>query len=331
MPPSTRESETLAPRGARRSLRRRLAPPTLVLAYHRVVPSIGADVNQLCVSAENFAEHLRWLRAACRLIGPREFLGQLGRGPLAGVALDGGRPRVLVTFDDGYADNVLHALPILTENGAQAILFATSGAVGSTEAFWWDALEQIVYRGHPSASGWRLADVAIPADLPPAEAYTALHRLVLPLDSQSRAAALADLADQAGVTTRADEHSRPVTRDELLAWAAAGCDIGAHTRTHVQLSAQRDDQVTLEISGARRDLQQLTGLAIDTLAYPFGTGGDFDERAEAAARAAGYRCAFANRAGNARWARNRYALPRYLVRNWSGQEFAARFMTWCPP
>ena len=331
MPASSRESETLAPRGARRSLRRRLAPPTLVLAYHRVVPSIREDVNQLCVSVENFAEHLRWLRAVCRVIGPREFLGQLGRGSLAGVALDGGRPRVLMTFDDGYADNVHHALPVLTESEAQAILFVTSGAVDSTEAFWWDALEQIVYRGRPPPSGWWLADVAVPADLPPAEAYRALHRLVLPLDAPSRAAALAQLADQAGVTPHADEESRPVTRRELLAWAAAGCDVGAHTRTHVQLSAQRDYQVVAEVVGARRDLQQLTGLTIDTLAYPFGTGGDFDERAEAAARAAGYRCAFANRAGNARWARNRYALPRYLVRNWSGPEFAARFMTWCPP
>jgi peptidoglycan/xylan/chitin deacetylase (PgdA/CDA1 family) len=325
------EAAAAAPRPARRSWRRRLAPPTLVLAYHRVTPLAGRDRNQLCVSPVRFAAQLRWLRANCRVLSETEFLAQLDWTLPGAALLDGGRPRVLITFDDGYADNVHHALPALVAQNASATLFVTSGLVGGAAPFWWDALEQAVFDGAAPAAGWSpWPGETIPAADAAEQTYTHLHRLLLPLASGERDAALARLAAQAGVRPTCDEDSRPVTRAELGRWSAAGGAIGAHTRTHVQLAAQRDDVVVAEIAGARRELQDLTGQAIATLAYPFGTGGDFDGRAEAAARAAGYRCAFANRVGNVRWARNRFALPRCLVRDWPADEFAARFRAWCP-
>src|SRR5512139_2209114 len=100
----------------RARVKRTLAPPTIVLLYHRVLPQPGRDINLLVTRTEHFAAQMAWLREYCRPLTLDEFLDQFERPARTRVALDGGKPRVLVTFDDGYADNLHYALPILAEH-----------------------------------------------------------------------------------------------------------------------------------------------------------------------------------------------------------------------
>jgi peptidoglycan/xylan/chitin deacetylase (PgdA/CDA1 family) len=72
---------------------------TLILCYHRVAEGVE-DPFYLCVSPGNFAAHLEEMSRA------RE------PSTLADVAVPSRRPRVVVTFDDGYRDNLTNALPI---------------------------------------------------------------------------------------------------------------------------------------------------------------------------------------------------------------------------
>ena len=60
-------------------------------------------------------------------------------------SLKGGRipPRaVVVTFDDGYADNLHHGRPILEEFQIPATVFVVTGYMG--KKFWWDELAIIL-------------------------------------------------------------------------------------------------------------------------------------------------------------------------------------------
>jgi len=54
------------------------------------------------------------------------------------------RPLVCVTFDDGYLDNYLYAVPILLKHGLPASFFVATGIVGTERAFPHD-----VQRGNP--------------------------------------------------------------------------------------------------------------------------------------------------------------------------------------
>lgn len=314
--------------GAR--LRRVLAPPTIVLLYHRVAPQTGRDHNQLITRTDHFAAHLAWINRYCRPLHPDEFLSHFQRPRRTKVSLDGGRPRVLITFDDGYADNVQHALPLLRAHRLHAIVFAAGGLIDSGEAYWWDTLERVVFDGTPPPAGWSLpGDCVVPATLDCATAYATLHGQLKPLSHEARRMALYDLARQAGLSSETTADARPMTWAELQAWHAAGMTVGGHTRTHPQLSALTNEELSAEIADDKRDLEQRLDEPIETFAYPYGTGADFDRRCEQAAQAAGYRCAFANRAGNARWAPTPYAIPRCLVRDWTSAELADHFATWC--
>ena len=105
----------------------------LVLMYHRIV-SIDVDPWDLCVSPERFDEQLEYIS---RNMTP-STLSEVQQN------LPCDRPRIAVTFDDGYADNLYNALPLLEQHQVPANIFIVSNAIESTAEFWWDELESIV-------------------------------------------------------------------------------------------------------------------------------------------------------------------------------------------
>jgi peptidoglycan/xylan/chitin deacetylase (PgdA/CDA1 family) len=86
----------------------------VVLCYHSVDPS----PNYLSLGPELFDEHLAWLGDHCQVLGLEELVAAPRRS---------GGPYVAITFDDGYADNRAHAMPLLTARGMTATFFVTVG------------------------------------------------------------------------------------------------------------------------------------------------------------------------------------------------------------
>ena len=102
-----------------------------ILNYHNVgEPPVGIHLARLYVAAEVFARQLWWLR---RVGYEGVTLSEGWRRLRAGRA---GRT-VAITFDDGYADNVTLALPILKEFSCRATCFVVSERLASYNL--WDA------------------------------------------------------------------------------------------------------------------------------------------------------------------------------------------------
>ena len=78
-----------------------------------------------------------------------------------------------------------------------------------------------------------------------------------------------------------------MTWDELREIQRAGMTVGAHSRTHPELT-KKGVSLASEIAGSRDDIQQNLGTTPDLFAYPYG---DWDDRVAAAVRAAGFRAA----------------------------------------
>lgn len=128
-------------RAVMHAARYRLARPPLILLYHRIC-HLENDPWGIGVSPEHFGEQLEVLRRHHRVIPLAELLRSLDSG---GVP----RGAVVLTFDDGYSDNLHNAKPLLERFDAPATLFVTSGVVGAGREFWWDELERLLL-GPPS-------------------------------------------------------------------------------------------------------------------------------------------------------------------------------------
>jgi peptidoglycan/xylan/chitin deacetylase (PgdA/CDA1 family) len=88
----------------------------VILCYHSVHPSKWFA----SASPDLFAQHLEWLKEHCDVVPFKAI-----RPAQAGVGSD--RPRVCITFDDGYADNFEYAFPALQKYGLTATFFTTVG------------------------------------------------------------------------------------------------------------------------------------------------------------------------------------------------------------
>src|SRR5690606_32528553 len=151
----------------------------------------------------------------------------------------GSRPFVVLTFDDGYRDNLVHALPILRKHDAPFTLYLPTALVDGVGIVWWQALEDII-----------AANDLIVADLPEgphygdaatleqknrtfAHIYDRYRRIPEP----EREASIRALAGRYGLDLAA--HCRDLIMDwsELKAFADDPlCTIGAHTVHHFELS-----------------------------------------------------------------------------------------------
>ncbi|WP_405644417.1 polysaccharide deacetylase family protein [Streptomyces sp. NBC_00019] len=109
---------------------RRPGPPPWVAMYHSV-GDCSHDPYRVTVSPHRLDRQLGWLRRrGLRGVGVRELLAARARGA--------GRDLVGLTFDDGYADFVAQALPLLRRHACSATLFVLPGRLGGDNA--WDPL-----------------------------------------------------------------------------------------------------------------------------------------------------------------------------------------------
>ena len=117
--------------GSWKALQREFGVRLPVLLYHHVGPLRSGTVPGLNVSPERFERHVRWLaRRGYTGICPADWV----RWRREGKGLPD-KP-VLLTFDDGYADLVEHALPVLRRYGFGAAVYVVTGQLGGTNA--WD-------------------------------------------------------------------------------------------------------------------------------------------------------------------------------------------------
>ena len=97
-----------------------------VLLYHRVN---DISVDNVTTSIDRFIEHMAMLKRRYPVLSLSDAVSQLDSGPYLGPHV------VVVTFDDGYADNYEAAAPILEHFGIPATFFVTAGLVGTSGSF----------------------------------------------------------------------------------------------------------------------------------------------------------------------------------------------------
>ena len=109
--------------------RPRVVGRRLILLYHRIA-SPEHDPFALSVGASQFQDHLDILRSQCQMVTLDELLDTraASRSVLASL-----------TFDDGYVDNLMTAMPILRQAGIPATFFICTGYLGDVRGFWWIA------------------------------------------------------------------------------------------------------------------------------------------------------------------------------------------------
>ena len=321
----------------------------LVLLYHRVA-ELASNPQGLAVSPARFADHLDVLREHGAPMPLEALVHGAREAPLPPGA-------VAVTFDDGYADNLHDAAPLLQRAGVPATIFVSTGTLDGPREFWWEELERVLLgpgtlpqRLRLSIGGdvaeWDLAGaleftvrdcaqhaswtVDRPDDPTPRHrAYRDLCRDLRRVAGDLRARALDELWAQAGTARVARDTHRALTAAEVHALAGLErITIGSHTASHPSLPSLGPEAQRDEIGGARARLEAITGAPVTSFAYPFGGSADRSAATAKIVRDEGITIACTTQPGTVRPGTSPHAVPRVIVRDWTRDEFLRRWREW---
>jgi peptidoglycan/xylan/chitin deacetylase (PgdA/CDA1 family) len=211
-----------------------------------------------------------------------------------------GPPFVVLTFDDGYRDNLTEALPVLRRQGAPFTLYCVPGFADATAPLWWRDLEEVVRRAGRLEVPYPEGPVTYPASTAEEKraAFNTIYWRLRNGPEPVLREAIATMAGRAGIAPlqRVAELCldwdglADVARDPL-------CTIGAHTMTHPMLARHPEAVARHEIAESRRMLAARLGVAVDHLSYPVGDPAAAGAREFAMARAEGFTTAVTTRPG----------------------------------
>ena len=294
----------------------------MVLIYHRVAEDV-LDRNLLTVSPANFEAHLQILKRDFPVLPLVEMLKAVQSGSLMPGS-------IALTFDDGYVDNLVKALPLLEKYGIPATVFVTSGMLGSRKEFWWDALERLFLR----ADGL-LPDRIVFCDNAGNEKGWPTVTLAERLQAHDEIAAflrnspvseidvfIDKLYDWAGGGVPPRPLHRVLDEQQLRALSASPLiEIGAHTVSHSRLSVLSEAEQFQEILRSKESLERILEKPIRVFSYPYGGQGDFTEGTKDLVKKAGFEFGIANIQKDLGLTFDGFAVPRRLVRNWDKEVF----------
>ncbi len=254
----------------------------VALLYHGV-PSADTPGR---LSRAAFERHVEFLTRHFMIVAADAWDGSRGASD---------RPRVILTFDDGFRNNAEVVAPVLRAHGAPAVFFVSTRHVAPGKQLWFAYL-QALERSFPkptlsfrdetlamdsarrAGSVRRLREMLLALSPHPRAMYDAIEDELPPLDEFIDRDELCD--QWAGMT---EKQIADLSADELFT-------IGAHTLDHAYLTRCEPAEMSRQIAGSKRRIEEITGRPCRTFAYPTG---DYDMDVVAECRRLGFTSSFA--------------------------------------
>lgn len=226
-------SKVLTGVGLPRICRRINHGAVLILMYHGVLPDEDslANCDWLQVRCSEFSAQMAYLRQHYEPVCLIDVLkNETSRSQ---------KPQVVVTFDDGYANNLHHAYPILQHFDVPATIFLATAFVDTHRLFWWDRLHLSLQNwGQPLNTDWP----ARLKKLPPAKIDQTLDAEIMAITGQPPL-----------LRDTAPESYRALSVEEIQRLKkGGGIDFGSHTHEHEILENLSDAQLLKTLSEASR-------------------------------------------------------------------------------
>lgn len=230
---------------------------------------------------------LRWLKAdGFDFVTLDEAIARLDQ-PESG-------PFAAFTCDDGYADNLTHALPVMERYNAPFTVFVTTGMMTGEIDAWWFGLSRLI----ATSNSIELADQRFDCSNRAAKMRTfrviesMIHANYALLPEVKR------IIETSGIDYHALAAQEGLNRNQLRELASHPLvTIGGHTTTHIALAQATASTVAKEMRDNRAFLEGIVQAPIQHFAYPFGNLEACGARDAKIAAAAGFHSAVTTRRG----------------------------------
>jgi peptidoglycan/xylan/chitin deacetylase (PgdA/CDA1 family) len=243
----------------------------VALMYH----SVSSEKDRDWIDPDNdmpidlFEEQMHFLRKNCNVISLDHLYDRIvNHEPI--------EPRtVLITFDDGYRNNLVNAAPILKKYDLPAIIYLATGYIENGDPQWIDELYS--YFRHRKSDRLELPGLGgldLSSKKEEKKAYGLLKRRLIESAMEERRLLLVQVKRQLGSTS--------ISEKLTLSWEDLGrilrdlpdLAVGAHTESHADLTRLDPAHAAAEIENGVLDLERNLGLRPKHFSYPYGRWND---------------------------------------------------------
>jgi peptidoglycan/xylan/chitin deacetylase (PgdA/CDA1 family) len=277
---------------------RRREPRALIIRYHAILepdaPAAAVVPAGISHTPAQLQGHLEVLRRHFNILAVQDLVTHLEEGrPLPDRS-------VVLTFDDGFADNLVVAAPLLARYDVRAGFFLTTGLIGTSQVPWF--VHTLWLFTHATAVRWIDPTFGREWPLDTPTARTAARRA-------ANLACAAATATERAIYLQQLEHSLaapplPLQQPLMLDWQQAaqlrdaGHCVDSHTVTHPNMALLSWQDALAEAALSRSHLREHLGVGGDVFCYPnpFGKP-NADTLTREILRHAGYRAALLVDAG----------------------------------
>lgn len=280
----------------------RLRGKAVLLTYHRVLSEedlAGHYVQPgMYVLRDVFERQMRFVKGHFQVLPLSRLIGMWESG-----RWDDGTRYCVITFDDGWRDNYLHAYPLLKDYGIPATIFLPTAFIGTNRWFWQDRLGYLLKHSYDAGRARKSTGNAasLLARTPVLsggngrssgeQVDSAIERCKI-LSRQEIEELINGLEEALGM--KVPEGRMLLDWDEIREMSDSGISFGSHSATHRILTMLTADEVRDEVEGSFRALREREINHSPVFCYP---NGNRNREIERQVKEAGYRAAVGVSAG----------------------------------
>ncbi|MCK5505541.1 MAG: polysaccharide deacetylase family protein [Thermodesulfovibrionia bacterium] len=275
-------------------------PGVVIINYHRILPfeeAISSYSRSMIIEKDVFEKQMFFISKYYQIISLSNAVDMLeNRTPIASNS-------IVVTFDDGYLSNYLHAFPILKKYGVPATIFVSTNSINSNEYLWWDELaycirnmdKEKVYRDEMESNPVKAVKMYLKASN-----HSINNKVIDGLISVMNSLCWTDVLSVIQ-WFRSKLKEVPQKRSPLmLNWqqiqemSSFGIAFGCHTSSHPFLDDIPESVAYQEIIDSKREIESKIGKQIDLFAFP---SGKFNHKIISMLKECGFRAAVTTKIG----------------------------------
>ncbi|ACE90024.1 polysaccharide deacetylase family protein [Rhizobium phaseoli] len=187
---------------------------------------------------------------------------------------EGGRPFAAFTLDDGYINNLEHALPVFERHRAPFTVFVAKGFAEGSHSIWWETLAVLLRQTREIRFDFGRGRERLALESPQQQ-WDAFDRFAwyIHRSDEARAVAALDVLARDNGIEPTDVVRALVMGPAQLQWLARRplATLGAHTISHRALARLPEAEARIEMEVSADYLEAVTGIRPATIAYPYGT------------------------------------------------------------
>lgn len=287
----------------------------LVLCYHKI-DCVEHDWTGIVTTPETFKWQLNYLKNNYNICDVKFF----PKNP--------SKEDVLITFDDGYADNYVNAFPILEKLEIPAIFFISTAHMNTDMEDWPNELTWLILEGHDYPEEFHLDGYSFKTRTQDQRLgmHKSIERLLINSSTKERNIILGSLRKWARFSLGEKRTAYKMLSEEQLQTMSHSpfSEIGAHTVNHPSLGSLSLEDQRYEIAKSKQVIEHAINQRVKHFAYPFGGINSYSAETINILQEEGYDMAFSTTYKRKLKRQSPFEIPRVCINECTHQEFVRK-------